>query len=58
MIRSLWILWLIFLPIPPRGSGSTFERAEFFFLSADFGCDGVEGLGEVVDAVGECGDGE
>jgi hypothetical protein len=27
-------------------------------LSADFGCDGLEGLGEVVQAVGESGDGK
>jgi hypothetical protein len=43
---------------PPRGSSPAFERAEFFLLSANFGCDGVEGLGEVVEAVGESGDGE
>src|SRR6266700_6303397 len=49
---------LILLLAPPRGSGSAFERTEFFFLSANFGCDGVESLGEVVEAVGESGHGE
>jgi hypothetical protein len=56
--RCSWILRLILLLAPPRGSGSAFERADFFFLSADFGCDGLEGLGEVVQAVGESGDGK
>ncbi len=32
--------------------------ADFFFLAADFRGDGVEGLGEVVDAVGQPGEGE
>ena len=37
---------------------AAFERADFFFLPADFRGDGVEGLGEVVDAVGQPGEGE
>ena len=37
---------------------AAFERADFFFLPADFCGDGVEGLGEVVDAVGQPGEGE
>ena len=40
------------------GSRCCVERPQFFFLTADSRCDGLEGLGEVVEAVGECGEGE
>ena len=37
---------------------AVFECTDFFFLAADFHGDGVEGLCEVVDAVGQAGEGE